>query len=98
MNRSELVPINGYIVIKPVEIEEQTYGNIVIPDLGGERPEVGEVTAISDTYNYHSDRFLKALVQVGDVVLIPKMGSVRVTVGGEDYFICKESDIYSKVV
>jgi len=93
---SKLKPLNGYIILKPVEEEEQTYGNIVIPDLGKERPEVGEVVAISETYNYNSDTFVKSQLEVGNTVLIPKMGSVRITVEGEEYFICKEQDIYSK--
>jgi hypothetical protein len=30
--------------------------------------------------------------------LIPKLGSVRITVDTDEYFICKEQDIYSKIV
>ena len=47
----KLEPKNGYIVLKPIEEQEETYGNIVIPDLGKERPELGEVTGTSDTFN-----------------------------------------------
>lgn len=93
---SKLEPLNGYIILKPIDEEEQTYGNIVIPDLGKERPELGEVVAVSETYNFHSDQFVKSRLVEGDKVLIPKMGSVRITVEGEEYFICKEQDIYSK--
>ena len=94
---SKLKPLNGYIVLRPIEEEEQTYGNIVIPDLGKERPELGEVVALSETYNYNSDKFVKSNLAVGDKVLIPKMGSVRITVESDEYFICKEQDIYSKI-
>lgn len=93
----KLKPLNGYIVLRPIEEEEQTYGNIVIPDLGKERPELGEVVALSETYNYNSDTFVKSNLAVGDKVLIPKMGSVRITVESDEYFICKEQDIYSKI-
>ena len=93
----KLKPLNGYIVLRPIEEEEQTYGNIVIPDLGKERPELGEVVALSQTYNYNSDKFVKSNLAVGDKVLIPKMGSVRITVESDEYFICKEQDIYSKI-
>jgi chaperonin GroES len=95
---SNLSPLNGYIVIKPIEEEEQMYGNIVIPDLGKERPEMGEVVSISETYNYNSDKFVPSQLSVGDKVLIPKLGSVRITVEGDEYFICKEQDIYSKII
>lgn len=93
---SKLNPVNGYIVIKPIEEDEQMYGNIVIPDLGKEKPEMGEVVATSDTYNFNSDRFVSSQLSVGDKVLIPKLGSVRITVEGEEYYITKEQDIYAK--
>jgi chaperonin GroES len=94
---SKLTPLNGYLVLKPIDTEEETYGNIVIPDLGKERPELGEVAATSPVYNYNSDKLVESGLAVGDKVLIPKMGSVRITVEGEEYFICKEQDVYSKI-
>lgn len=95
---SKLTPLNGYLVLKPIDTEEETYGNIVIPDLGKERPEMGEVVATSGTYNYNSDTVVPSTLRVGDKVLIPKLGSLRITVEGEEYFICKEQDVYSKLV
>lgn len=94
---NKLQPLNGYIVIKPIDEEEQMYGNIVIPDLGKEKPEMGEVVATSDTYNFHSDLLVESKLKVGDRVLVPKLGTVRVSVENEDYYICKEQDIYSKI-
>jgi chaperonin GroES len=95
---SKLQPLNGYLILRPIEEEEQMYGNIVIPDLGKERPEMGEVIATSSTYNFNSDKFVESNLQVGDKVLIPKLGSLRITVEGEEYFITKEQDVYSKLV
>ena len=40
-----LKPTNDRIVVKPIDEGEQTYGSIVIPDLGKEKPEMGEVIA-----------------------------------------------------
>ena len=93
---SKLQPLNGYLVLRPVEEEEQMYGNIVIPDLGKEKPEMGEVVATSGTYNFHSDKVVLSNLEVGDKVLIPKLGSLRITVEGDEYFICKEQDVYAK--
>ena len=88
-----ITPINGYVVLKPVEETEQTFGNIVIPDLGKERPEMGKVVAAAPTFNYHTGEFVASTVEKGDVVLIPKLGSQRVVIEGEDYYICKETEI-----
>ena len=93
---SKLAPLNGYLILRPIEEEEQTYGNIVIPDLGKEKPEMGEVVATSPTYNYNSDTFVQSNLQIGDKVLIPKLGSLRITVEGDEYFITKEQDVYAK--
>jgi chaperonin GroES len=90
---SKLNPLNGFLILKPVEEQEQTYGNIVIPDLGKERPEMGEVVATSETYNWHTDTYVKSTVEVGQKVLIPKLGSMKITIEGEDYFIAKDTEI-----
>ena len=90
---SKLKPLNGFLILKPVEEQEQTYGNIVIPALGKERPEMGEVVATSETYNLHTGEFVKSVVEVGQKVLIPKMGSMKITIEGEDYFIAKDTEI-----
>lgn len=90
---SNLKPINGHVLLKPINEEEQTYGNIVIPDMGKERPEIGEVVAASDTYNWNTGTFVRSVLTVGQKVLIPKMGSVKITVDGEDYFITKETEL-----
>jgi chaperonin GroES len=89
----KLTPLNGFIILKPIETEEETFGNIIIPDLGKERPEMGEVVATSDVYNYNTDKLVISTLEEGDVVLIPKLGSQRIVLEGQDYFICKESDI-----
>ena len=34
-------PLGDRIVMSPQEEEEQTYGNIVVPDMGKEKPEIG---------------------------------------------------------
>ena len=90
---SKLTPLNGHIIIKPVNEEEQMYGNIVIPDMGKEKPEIGIVVATSDTYNWHTGGYYESKMEPGQKVLIPKMGSVKISVDGEDYFVTKETEI-----
>ena len=94
---NKITPLNGYIVLKPIETQEETFGNIIIPDLGKERPEMGKVVATSDVYNYHTDKRVISTLEEGEIVLIPKMGSQRIVIEGEDYYICKESDIFAVI-
>lgn len=90
---SKIRPLNGHVVIRPIEEEEQTYGNIVVPDMGREKPEIGEVIETSDTYNWHTGALYPTHLKTGDKVLIPKMGSMKLTIDGEDYYITKETEI-----
>lgn len=94
---SQLQPLNGNVILKPIESQEETFGNIIIPDLGKERPEMAEVVATSPTYNWNTSSNLESSLNVGDKVLIPKLGAMKITIEGEDYFICKETEILSKV-
>ncbi len=49
---SKLKPVNGNVILRPIEEEEQMAGNIIIPDMGKERPEMGEIVALSPVYNF----------------------------------------------
>ena len=93
MSKSKIKPLNGVVVLKKLEEEEQTYGAIVLPDLGKERPQLGVVVATSDTYNWHRDVYFISNVNEGDVVVIPKMGAMTVSHEGEDYILVKETEI-----
>ncbi len=90
---SKLTPLNGHVILKPIEEQEQTYGNIVIPDMGKERPEIGEIVNVSDTYNWHTGEYYRTKLTPGQKVLIPKLGASKISVDGEDYYITKESEI-----
>ena len=90
---SKLTPLNGHVILKPIDEQEQTYGNIVIPDMGKERPEIGEVVEVSSTYNWNKGDWKSTELKVGQKVLVPKLGSSKITVDGEDYYITKESEI-----
>jgi chaperonin GroES len=90
---SKLKPLNGHVILKPIEEQEQTYGNIVIPDMGKERPEIGIVVETDDTYNWHTGALYPTHLKVGQKVLVPKLGAVKITIDGEDYYITKETEI-----
>jgi chaperonin GroES len=94
---SKIKPLNGIIVLKKVEETEQTYGQIVIPDLGKEKPELGVVVETSNTYNWHNDSYYESRVKVGDTVVIPKMGSMLVSHENEDFILIKETEILAVI-
>lgn len=89
----KIKPLNGIVVLKKVEEEEQMYGAIVVPDMGKEKPELGIVVETSDTFNWHRGDYYESKVKVGDKVVIPKMGSMVISDNGDDYILIKETEI-----
>ena len=94
----ELKPTNDRILLKPIDEGEQTYGSIVIPDMGKERPEMGKVLAIGPgRLSEHGQLITVRSCKVGDVVLVPKIGALRLDFDGEEYYIAQDREILAVV-
>ena len=89
----QLVPLNDRIVVKPIEAEEQMYGNIIVAVMGRERPEMGEVVAVGPGRMSEFGKFIPVNVNTGDVVLLPKIGAIRVEFEGEEYLVAPSKEI-----
>jgi len=86
-------PLNDKIVILPYEESEQMYGNIIVPDAGQDKPEIGEVLAIGPGRTTNEGIIVKTQLKVGQKVIVPKFGAQIVTIENESYIIASENDI-----
>lgn len=94
----KLLPTNDRILLRPIDEGEQTYGNIVIPDMGKEKPEMGEVLAIGPgRLSEHNQLITVRSCKVGDIVLVPKIGTLRIDFDGEEYYIAQDREILAVV-
>lgn len=95
---SKLQPTNDRILIKPIDEGEQTYGSIVIPDMGKEKPEIGTVLAIGPgRMSEHNQLITVRSCKVGDIVMVPKIGTLRVDFEGEEYYIAQDREVLAVV-
>jgi chaperonin GroES len=94
---SKLTPKNDRVLIKPSKKGEEMYGSIIIPDMGQERPEMGEVIAVGPGRTSEFGSFIPVNAKVGDTVLIPKIGSLRIDFDGEEYFIVQDKEILAVI-
>ena len=92
-----LVPMNDRLVVKPIEQDEQMYGNIIIADMGKERPEMGEVIAVGPGRMSEYGKFVPVTFNVGDIVLLPKIGTIRVEFEGDEYYIAQSKEVLCKI-
>ena len=88
-----IIPLNDKVVILPIEEGEQKYGNIIVPDAGGERPEMGTVLAVGPGRISTNGTLIPNRIEVGATVIVPKFGAQVVVVENETYIIAGESDV-----
>ena len=85
------------VVVQPIELEETTYGNIVVPDLGNEKNKNAKVISIGPGAPSVMGSILPTTLKTGDVVVLPTMGFTKFEYKGEEYWIGRENDILAKI-
>jgi chaperonin GroES len=90
---SKLRPINGNLLLLPLDEVERTVGNIVLPDLGYEQPSCAKVIAVSDNLDFQSGNTVPCPVKVGEKVFFNKMGANKLMVDNEEYWVIHMSSI-----
>ena len=91
--KSPIIPLGDKIVILPQEEGEQMYGNIVVPDTGKEKPEMGKVLAVGPGRISTDGTLIPNRIEVGVTVIVPKFGAQTAVVENEIYIIASENDI-----
>ena len=91
--KSPIIPLGDKIVILPQEEEEQTYGNIVVPDMGKERSEMGTVLAVGPGRISTDGTLIPNKIEAGQTVMVPKFGAQTVSLENETYVMASENDV-----
>ena len=90
---SPIIPLGDKIVILPQEEGEQTYGNIIIPDAGQEKPEMGKVLAVGPGRISTDGTLIPNKLEVGQTIIVPKFGAQVVVIENETYVVASENDV-----
>ena len=88
-----IIPLSDKIIILPQEESEQMYGNIIVPDTGQERPEMGKVLAVGPGRISTDGTLIPNRIEVGVTVMVPKFGAQVVVVENETYIVASENDV-----
>ena len=86
-------PLGDKIVILQQYEGEQMYGNIIVPDAGKEKPEIGKVLAVGPGRISTEGVLIPNKIKVGTTVMVPKFGAQVVTIENETYVIASENDV-----
>ena len=95
MKKSPINPLGDRVVIQVIEETEQMYGNIIIPDMGSEKPVMGKVLAVGPGRLSPEGKLVKPQKQLteGIKVLVPSFGAQKVSLNNEEYIIASANDI-----
>ena len=86
-------PLSDKVVILPKDEGEQMYGNIIVPDAGAEKPEIGTVMAVGEGRITPEGVIVKNQLEVGQKVIVPKFGAQVVVIENETYIMASENGI-----
>ena len=87
-------PLNGYVVVKPVEQDEITKSGIYIPETASkETPQEGEVVAVSTTNISSNGTELPIEVKVGDKVIYGRYSGEEIKSDGQDYKVVEMTSL-----
>ena len=89
MSKVNFVPNEDRILVEAAPAEEKTASGIIIPDTAKEKPQEGVVVAVGAGTDEKP-----VTVKVGDKVLYGKYSGTEIALGGADYLIMRNSDVF----
>ena len=93
----ELEALFNAVIVKPIESEETTVGNIIVPDLGKEKNETGIIVSVGPGQSTLTGDFIPTTLEVGEKVILPTQGFTKLPYNGEEYYVGPENQILAKI-
>jgi chaperonin GroES len=86
MTQIKIKPIGNRVAILQKEAEQVTASGLVIPTTAQEKPQQGEIIAIGSKVED---------IAVGDTVIYSKYAGTSLTLGGAEYLVLSEEDVFA---
>ena len=86
------------VIVKPIEAEETKYGSIVVPDMGKDKNQHGEIIAVGPGQHTISGTFIETISKVGDIVILTTQGFTKLEHEGDNYLVGPENQILARVI
>ena len=92
----KITPLYDRILLERLEEPPPADSKIVIPDSAKEPPLQAEVVAVG-VGRFEGGIWVPLLLKKGDIVLIGKFAGTEIVIGGEEYVIVREEEIFCKI-
>ena len=90
-------PMFDAVIFKKLEKDETSYGNIIVPDMGKDLNEVGEVIEVGPGYYTVTGNFIETTLKEGDMIILPATGYSKFVYKDEEYYIINEKEVLAKI-
>ena len=97
MKNSNIKPLFGNVLVKPLEAETKTASGIILPDSAKKESQVGVVMAVGPGEVTPKGEKIPMIVKVGQKVMYKKWGGNEVKVENEEWTIIEQKDILAVV-
>ena len=92
----KVTPLYDRVLLERLEEPPDPDSKIVIPDAAKEPPLQAEVIAVGQG-RIEGGTLVPLLLKKGDIVLIGKFAGTDIMIGGEEYLIVREEEIFCKL-
>lgn len=89
--------VENRVIVKRDASESTTPGGIMIPEMAQKKAGKGKVVAVGPGRLLDSGKREEINVKVGDVVYFSEFSGAELKIGGEDFVVFKQPDIYAIV-
>jgi chaperonin GroES len=94
---TNIKPLFGNVLVKPLEAETKTASGIILPDSVKEKPTIGEIMAVGEGNITPKGEKEPMVVKVGQKVMYKKWGGNEIKVENEEWTIVDQKDILAVV-
>ena len=90
-------PLYDRVIVKRLGGETKTTGGIIIPETAKEKPQKGKVVSTGKGKRNEDGTVVPLDVKPGDEVLFGKYSGTEFKLGGDEYLMMREDDIYGVI-
>jgi co-chaperonin GroES (HSP10) len=85
------------IIVEPAPLEQKKKSNIIVPDLGKEKNLGGIIVSVGPGRFGVTGTWISSTLKVGDRVILPPLGPVKIEFEGKEYYGCSETMVLAKI-
>lgn len=89
----DIKPLGDRVLVKRLEMEDKTAGNIIIPDVAKEKPQKGEVIAVGSGKVDKNGKKIPLSVKKGNKILFGKYAGDEWKMGADEYLFLSDDEI-----